>query len=166
MLKYTTAQVVFREVPDEVTLAINISNCPIHCPDCHSKELWKDIGTELTQVELDKLISENNGITCVAFMGGDSDPEYIQILSKSIKEYYPELKIAWYSGKDLKDIKISNMRYLDYIKTGPYKKGFPLNNPDTNQEFHKITKVRENKEGKLEVFVSYITHKFWNKESK
>jgi len=39
MLKYTTAQVVFSEIPDEITLAINLSNCPIHCPNCHSKEL-------------------------------------------------------------------------------------------------------------------------------
>lgn len=165
MIKYTTTEVVFREVPDEVTLAINISNCPIRCPDCHSKELWEDIGTKLTQVELDKLISENNGITCVAFMGGDSDPEHIEILSKAIKEHYPELKVAWYSGRDLKDIKTSNLRYLDYIKTGPYIKGFPLDNSNTNQEFNKITKVKEDEEGNLRVFLAYMGDKFLNKES-
>ena len=52
MLKYTTAEVTFREIPDEITLCINISNCPIHCADCHSKELWGDIGTELSFDEL------------------------------------------------------------------------------------------------------------------
>ena len=36
MLKYVNTGVVFQEIPDEVTLAINISNCPCHCPGCHS----------------------------------------------------------------------------------------------------------------------------------
>ena len=56
MLKYTNTQVVFREIPNEVTLAINISNCPIHCPDCHSKELWKNTGKDLSQRALERLI--------------------------------------------------------------------------------------------------------------
>ena len=30
MLKYANYDIVFQEVPDEVTLAINISNCPNH----------------------------------------------------------------------------------------------------------------------------------------
>ena len=28
MLKYVDSKVVFAEIPDEITLAINISNCP------------------------------------------------------------------------------------------------------------------------------------------
>ena len=30
MLKYVNTGIVFQEIPDEVTLAINISNCPCH----------------------------------------------------------------------------------------------------------------------------------------
>ena len=86
MLKYTTAQVTFREIPDEVTLCINISGCPIHCPDCHSKELWQNIGEDLTRSTLLRLIEENKGITCVCFMVGDSDMEYIQELVFLINE--------------------------------------------------------------------------------
>ena len=37
MLKYANFDIVFQEVPDEVTLAINISNCPNQCVGCHSK---------------------------------------------------------------------------------------------------------------------------------
>ena len=44
MLKYVDAKVVFAEVPDEVTLAINISNCPCQCKGCHSSYLAQDIG--------------------------------------------------------------------------------------------------------------------------
>ena len=72
MLKYTTAQVTFRELPDEVTLCINISNCPIHCPECHSKELWGDIGTDLTIEEFldiaDKEIMINRRIICYYYI--------------------------------------------------------------------------------------------------
>lgn len=31
MLKYVNCGIVFQEIPDEVTLSINISNCPCHC---------------------------------------------------------------------------------------------------------------------------------------
>ena len=44
MLKYANFDIVFQEVPEEVTLAINISNCPNQCPGCHSKYLWENKG--------------------------------------------------------------------------------------------------------------------------
>ena len=47
MLKYVDTKVVFQEIPDEITLAINISNCPCHCPGCHSSYLAEDIGNAL-----------------------------------------------------------------------------------------------------------------------
>lgn len=162
MLKYTTTQVVFREVPDEVTLAINISNCPIRCPDCHSKELWKDTGKDLSQRALERLIRENEGITCIAFMGGDSDPKHLELLAESVKRHYPELKIAWYSGNNSlpQDFYI---KYFDYVKLGPYiKDKGPLDNPDTNQRLYKVH-LDDQIGG---VFgLENITHKFWNKES-
>ena len=55
MLKYVDAKVVFAEVPDEVTLAINISNCPCHCEGCHSSYLAEDIGDILDVKSLDKI---------------------------------------------------------------------------------------------------------------
>ena len=67
-MKYTGAEITFAEVPDEITLCINISNCPCHCKGCHSPYLAEDIGEELTEDSLHKLISSNEGITCVAFM--------------------------------------------------------------------------------------------------
>jgi anaerobic ribonucleoside-triphosphate reductase activating protein len=63
--------ITFSEFPDEIALCINITNCPFHCPGCHSPELWEDIGTELTKEELSKLIESNKGITLVGFMGGN-----------------------------------------------------------------------------------------------
>jgi anaerobic ribonucleoside-triphosphate reductase activating protein len=70
MLKYVNYDIVFQEIPNETTLAINISNCPCHCKGCHSSYLAEDIGEPLTERVLEKLIRENKGITCISFMGG------------------------------------------------------------------------------------------------
>ena len=154
MLKYVDAKVVFAEVPDEVTLAINISNCPCQCKGCHSSYLAQDIGTELTFNEVRKLIKKNSGISCIAFMGGDSEPKRIDALASFVTNHY-QLKVAWYSGRQ----ELSNhidLYNFDYIKLGPYKKEFgPLNSRTTNQRFYKVS------DGKL----INITSKFWKYET-
>ena len=71
MLKYVNHDIVFREFPDEVTLAINLSCCPNGCTGCHSAYLRGDVGEELTLQRLEALIESYAGeITCVALMGG------------------------------------------------------------------------------------------------
>lgn len=154
MLKYVDAKVVFAEVPDEVTLAINISNCPCQCKGCHSSYLAQDIGTELTFNEVRKLIKKNSGISCIAFMGGDSEPKRIDALASFVTNHY-QLKVAWYSGRQ----ELSNhidLYNFDYIKLGPYKEEFgPLNSRTTNQRFYKVS------DGKL----INITSKFWKYET-
>ena len=58
MLKYFDKAIVFQEIPDEVSLAINITNCPHRCKNCHSPYLRENIGTELTYEELDLLLKD------------------------------------------------------------------------------------------------------------
>lgn len=155
MLKYVDAKVVFAEVPDEVTLAINISNCPCHCKGCHSPYLAEDIGNVLNLQALTSLIDSNSGITCVCIMGGDANPNKVDDIAQDIKEYYPKLKVAWYSGKQelSKDI---NLEFFDFIKLGSYKEEFgPLNSKNTNQRFYKVN-------GKELID---ITNKFWKHET-
>ena len=67
MLKYVDTLVSFQEVPDEISLCINISNCPCHCQECHSPYLAEDIGKPLGYWTLNHLIKTNKGITCVCF---------------------------------------------------------------------------------------------------
>lgn len=140
MLKYVDVKIVMAEVPNEITLAINISNCPCHCEGCHSSYLEKDIGELLTSSSLEELINSNTGISCVAFMGGDSHPSEINNLAKRIKELHKNLKVAWYSGRSYisKDIE---PQYFNFIKIGPYKKDCgPLTESTTNQRFYRIDK--------------------------
>lgn len=150
MIKYTTTQVTFREFPDEVTLCINLSNCPHHCKGCHSPELREDIGNVLDLAELKKLISENPGITCVGLMGDTRDFSYINTLAYHIKKL--GLKVGLYSGYDFIHDQLK-VYLFDYIKVGRYiEKLGPLDNPNTNQKMYKIT-------------VEDITNKFWKNET-
>jgi anaerobic ribonucleoside-triphosphate reductase activating protein len=157
-LKYVNTGVVFQEIPDEVTLSINISNCPCHCLGCHSQYLWEDIGEPLNAMSLDVMLKDyGQDITCVAFMGGDATPEKVDSLAGWMRSAYPELKTAWYSGRAVLSDKI-HLRNFDYIKLGPYieAKG-PLNKPTTNQILYRVNPKADNGIGEN------ITNKFWKK---
>lgn len=152
MLRFLETKVVFREIPNEITLSINITNCPIKCKDCHSKHLWENIGSDLTITKLNHLIIENEGISCICFMGGDSNTNYLNNLAKYIKNKYT-IKVAWYSGQDSIDNMI-NLEYFDYIKIGHFN-GKPLNDKNTNQILYRIDKL----DNKWELV--NITNKLW-----
>ena len=139
-MKYLNYQVVFKEVPDEVTLSINITNCPYRCPGCHSPYLQEDVGEELTFETLSYLIEKNKGITCVCFMGGDRNIYELLTFAYFIKIKYG-LKTAWYSGMDTMPKRlIENVKdVFNYVKIGSYKKDRGgLESMETNQQFFKI----------------------------
>ena len=160
MLKYVNTEVTFLEVPDEITLCINISNCPCHCKGCHSPYLAEDIGEELTCEKLEELIQANTGITCIAFMGGDSDPANICLLARYIKSFYQNIKVAWYSGKQELP-KHFLLKEFDYIKLGPYIEELgPLNSKTTNQRLYRIV-LDYYDDGTSGYELEDITHKFW-----
>ena len=141
MLKVASFDIVFQEIPGEVTLALNLSNCPCHCPGCHSPHLAEDIGEPLTADLLDGLMARYGSmITCVAFMGGDSDPDEVARWA----EYVRPLKTAWYSGRPSYPNNQSNQiipntqNPFDYVKLGPYIESLGgLKSPNTNQRLYK-----------------------------
>ena len=158
MLKYTDTAVTFSEVPDEITLCINISNCPCHCEGCHSSYLAGDIGKPLDWSSLNALIHINHGITCVAFMGGDADPKQVNELARHVKQ--EGLKTCWYSGRQelSKEIHIG---YFNYIKLGPYNKDLgPLNSKTTNQRVYKVI-LTHYEAGRSGYELEDMTYKFW-----
>ena len=159
MLKYVNTMVTFSEVPDEISLCIEISNCPCKCKNCHSSYLAEDIGEELTCSKLEELLQANKGITCVSFMGGDIDPGEIVGLAKYIKTFYPGLKVAWYSGRQELP-KHFNLEPFNFIKLGPYIEELGgLDSKTTNQKMYQ----RVNKEFD-DIYLNGfedITYKFW-----
>ena len=156
-MKVASFDIVFQEIPGEVTLALNLSNCPCHCPGCHSQHLAQDIGEVVTEELLDSLTGRYKGlITCVAFMGGDADPEevarwanYIHDLRFKIEDL--KLKTAWYSGRMHMP---RDEKAFDYVKLGPYIEELGgLKSEKTNQRLYK----REDDSWKD------ITNSFWKK---
>ena len=108
MLKYVDTKIVFAEVPNEVTLAINISNCPCHCEAVIALTWQGTLGEILDEDALEEMVLANKGITCIAFMGGDSDPESINRLAEFVKKKrsiglkeWNNIRVAWYSGRDI-----------------------------------------------------------------
>lgn len=139
MLKYVNTGIVFQEIPDEVTLAINISNCPCRCPGCHSRYLWEDIGLPLDTAAIDDFVEQyGTDITCIAFMGGDGDPKGVGQLAEYIHEEHPQFHVAWYSGR-IRIPSVVSVTDFDYIKIGPYIRHLgPLKEPTTNQRLYRI----------------------------
>ena len=152
-MKYANYSVVFQEIPDETTLSINITNCPCHCPGCHSAYLWRDEGEELNEAAIDAFIAEYGAdITCVCFMGGDAEPQSVELLARYIHRQYPVYRVGWYSGRQYIPHFIDRQQF-QYIKVGPYIAHLgPLNNPHTNQKL-----LKQQPDG---TFVN-ITSKFW-----
>lgn len=166
MLKYVDTKVTFAEIPDEITLCINLSNCQCHCEGCHSPYLAEDIGIILDRKELFHLLKLNKGITAVCFMGGDAEPYQVLTLAREIKEdlKYKDLKVGWYSGRDKLPAGIElNLKYFNVIKLGPYiKERGPLNCKTTNQRMYKI---KYNSDSDT-YYTEDITYKFQKDENK
>jgi len=167
MLKYVDTMVTFSEVPDEVTLCVNISNCQNHCKGCHSPYLLKNIGSLLDFKAIDGLIKENDGITCFCFMGEGKGLTDILHLAGYIRNEYG-LKTALYSGReDVPEDAVWHI--LDYVKIGPYMEEFgPLNKETTNQRlYERVSNSEEEVEinEKKRKHWKDITYKFWKNQA-
>ena len=136
-MKIASYDIVFQDVPGEVTLSLNLSQCPNCCKGCHSPQLQEDIGYPLDDSMLDGLLDRyGRDVTCVCFMGGDREPQEVMRLADRV--HAAGLKTAWYSGRqELPECFRADA--LDYVKIGPYieSKG-PLPNPNTNPRMYRI----------------------------
>lgn len=148
-MKYYNYDIVFQEIPDEVTLAINLTGCPNRCVGCHSPHLREDIGVELTPSIMDGLLAKyKSSVSCVCFMGGDAHRVDLSQMAQHLRAH-SKVKIGWYSGQNQMP---QHSDLFDYVKLGPYipEKG-SLKSNTTNQRLYR------NQQGRWED----ITHRFW-----
>lgn len=140
MLKCYSYDIVCQEIPDEISLAVNISCCPNRCPGCHSPWLWGNEGEDMTEEMLISLIERYSAaITCFCFMGGDAEPHEVERIAGWIKSRWPRIKTAWYSGRAELPAGF-DATVLDYLKLGPYIAELGgLKSPTTNQVFYKVS---------------------------
>ena len=153
--------VVFSEIPDEITLAVNISNCQNNCKGCHSPYLKEDAGDVLTFDVIDELIEKNKGITCFCFMGEGNDPDAFFKAAEHVAVNHKNVKLAVYSGRE--NVEKWYSEVFDYVKIGPYIPEYgALDNPNTNQRLYYKwaywSGVSKMGNGWMD-----ITEKFWKK---
>lgn len=152
MIKYVSSQVTFLELPTEISLSLSISNCQNRCRGCHSVFLREDIGTELTDEELEKLIRQNDGITAVLLLGEGKDKERLTTIAETIRKRY-KLKVGLYSGR--KEVEEEIWNAFDYVKVGAYIEHLgALDSVTTNQRLYfGVGKLKKD-----------ITNIFWKKK--
>ncbi|WP_201587215.1 anaerobic ribonucleoside-triphosphate reductase activating protein [Psychrobacter jeotgali] len=138
MLNIVEYDIVFQEVPAEVSLALTVAGCPLMCRGCSRADTWKtEIGTPLTDNFLADLLERYTGlISCVLFMGGEWQPSALLSALQQVRQF--GLKTALYTGLD--EISAGLQAELTYLKTGPWiiERG-GLDTPTTNQRFINCT---------------------------
>lgn len=143
-MRYSGTQVVFQEIPNEITLAFQVIGCPVRCSGCHSSDLWSsDIGEDLDLKTLSGNIDKfKNYISCVLFLGGEWNQSELVAHLDFIKA--SGLKTALYTGLEYDQVSVEIINRLDYLKYGPFISQLgPLSSPITNQKLVNL-KTNEN----------------------
>lgn len=133
-MNYSDFQVVFQEVPGEISLCFHICGCPIRCEGCHSPHLWSEENGELlTNKKFEKLLLQYDDLaTCVLFMGGEWHEEELLNMLKIAKKL--QFKTCLYTGQETVSKAIRNQ--LNWLKTGKWVAELGgLNSLETNQKF-------------------------------
>lgn len=127
MLVYSHA-ISFLEFPGEISLVLNISECPCRCENCSEPELREKIGKPISFAYIDELLDtyKNYELTCIGFMGGDAHLDEVKKYAEYIKEIC-DLKVGFYSGRDQIDLDL--IPFLDYYKYGRWI--MPKGDPST-----------------------------------
>lgn len=138
-LRFTSEQIVWQEVPGEVSLAYLFSGCPLRCRGCHSADSWKaGRGTALTEDHLQHRLARYRGlISCVLFMGGEWLPEPLERMLAAVTR--AGLKTCLYTGLEREELEAQSSRlmsHLTYLKTGRWRaEQGGLDSLTTNQRF-------------------------------
>lgn len=134
-MRYSGSQVVFQEIPNEISLVFQVTGCPLRCPGCHSSDIWaSNIGKELSISSLNMAIEKyKNYISCILYLGGEWNLEELLLQLEYIKSLH--LKTALYTGLELHQVDERLFKNLDYLKYGAYKAELgPLTSPNSNQK--------------------------------
>jgi len=138
MIRFLNTALTFQEVPDEVSLCVNVTNCPHRCPGCHSPELREDAGRDL-ELSLPVLLQKfGSDMTCVCLMGEGNDIDALVRCLSVIRAH--GFKTCLYTGCDKPSDVLQAIPYLDYLKLGRWDHELGgLDRSTTNQRMYRLT---------------------------
>lgn len=135
--------ITLTEVPNRIAVFFEIGNCMVHCPGCHSPELWDTNYTKCTETleDIEAYIEEQyaKGANAVLFMGGlrsslPGSKAFIYEILKPLAEKGYE--ICLYDGGTYSLALEKASAYCKWLKIGPYVESLGgLDSPTTNQRF-------------------------------
>lgn len=133
-MNYSSMQLTFQEVPEEISLSFLITGCQLRCPGCHSPDSWNPLkGTKLSPSHFSDLLTKYaKVITCVCFLGGEWEETQLQEFCRIARA--KGFKTCLYTGLD--DVSQTLKDELDFLKTGRFIQELGgLSSPTTNQKF-------------------------------
>ena len=117
-LRFDREEIVWQEVPGEVSLAFLCSGCPLRCQGCHSSGRWNaGRGAVLSEDYLRSRLQQYRGlISCVLFMGGEWHCALLEGMLRIARE--EGLHTCLYTGLERSELSASLLPHLTYLKTG------------------------------------------------
>lgn len=134
-MHFSSEQVVWQEVPNEVSLAYTISGCPLACVGCHSADTWPlEAGLSLNLTYFQQKLEQYQGlISCVVFLGGEWHAQLIDYLALARAA---KLNTCLYTGLEREELPSPLISQLTYLKTGRWRRELGgLDSSITNQRF-------------------------------
>ena len=156
LIEYADIMEGFQEIPNEISLLINLANCQNNCKGCHSPWL-KNGGQCLTYDVLDDKLSEGP-YTCVCFMGEGNNFRALFEMMKAVR--VRNKKVAVYCGRNVQPLDwITSYCFIpDYLKIGAYEEQYgPLNRPTTNQRLFRLSPFTATIEDITPLFWKHLT---------
>jgi anaerobic ribonucleoside-triphosphate reductase activating protein len=135
-MKYWQHTIVFQEMPKDVALAFELTNCPFRCDGCHSPHLQEDNGYELTVDVFKNILNKYVGlVTAVLFLGSaynDVDRDLLMQMLDYAKTM--NMKTCIWTGEE--DVCPAIKDRLDFLKVGQYRKDLGgISDKNTNQRY-------------------------------
>ena len=115
---------------DGISIDIFLYGCKRHCKNCHNKELQEFKAPNHSIADILAAIHRNlqYNVAVVTILGGeplDTDNDILIDLILAIKNEFPKLKVAMFTGYEMSQIPLKVLKALDYVKTGEYDETKP-----------------------------------------
>lgn len=112
-----------------VSVSVWLQGCPHRCKGCHNPETWNFEGgilynQDMLTFEILKLIEKNGIKRNLSILGGEplckENREFVQLLTKIVRNVHPEIKIYCWTGYNIEDIDSQYLKNIDVLIDGLY----------------------------------------------